>query len=100
MTEILAAVNATPTAENVDYVRIAEEVGDKVAEVINQIKEESVPVAEPVEEEKIDYDRIIYGAAEKVIESLPAPERLDYARIENAIASLDMEALAIFISCL
>ena len=94
VTDILAAVNATPTTENVDYVRIAEEVGDKVAEVINQIKEESVPVAVPVEEEKIDYDRIIYGAAEKVIESLPAPERLDYARIENAIASLDMEALA------
>ena len=99
---VIEAVKAIPEAENVDYSRIVEEVGDKVLEIINQIKsEEEVPVAEVIEPEKIDYDRlqvdydrIIYGAAEKVVESLPAPEKVDYDRIESAIPALDMDAIA------
>ena len=95
LAKLMETVETLPQSENVDYTRISEEVGDKLAEIINQIKEEeTVPVALPVEEEKIDYDRIIYGAAEKVVESLPATEKFDYSRIETAISALDTEALA------
>ena len=88
--QILDAVAAIPVAENVDYNRIVEEVGDKVLDLLNQIKAtETAPV-----ETKIDYDRIICGSAEKVVESLPYPEKVDYARIENAVAGIDMDALA------
>ena len=85
--QVLDAVAAIPAAENVDYNRIVVEVGDKVLDLLNEIKgtdEEKVP-AGPVEA-KIDYDRIIYGAAEKVIESLPYPEKVDYNRIEEMLA--------------
>ncbi len=85
--EVIESVKAI---ENVDYTRIAEDVGDKLVEILNELKStEEVPVAEVVEQESIDYDRIIYGAAEKVVESIPAPEKVDYERIENALASLE-----------
>ncbi len=88
-------VEAVKAIENVDYNRITEDVGDKLVEILNELKnEENVPVAEVVEQEKIDYDRIIFGAAEKVVESLPAPEKVDYSRIESALAALNMDALA------
>lgn len=89
-------LNAVGAIENVDYTRIAEDVGDKLIEILNEIKSEEVPVAEVVETEaeKIDYDRIIYGAAEKVVESLPATEKIDYSRIESAMPTLDIDALA------
>ena len=97
-------LNAISAIENVDYTRISEDVGDKLIEILNEIKSEEVPVAEVVdvqkesmemrEVEKIDYDRIIYGAAEKVVESLPAAEKVDYSRIESAISALNMDALA------
>ena len=86
--QVVEAVAALPTAENVDYTRIVEEVGDKVLDLLQQVKgEEPAPVL-PVET-KIDYDRIICGAAEKVIESLPAPEKIDYSRFV-----IDTDALA------
>ena len=85
-TKVMDAISAIPAAENVDYSRIVEEVGDKVLEILHQIKgEEPAPVL-PVET-KIDYDRIICGAAEKVIESLPVPEKIDYSRFERALAA-------------
>ena len=97
-------LNAISAIENVDYTRISEDVGDKLIEILNEIKSEEVPVAEVVdvqkesmemrEVEKIDYDRIIYGAAEKVVESLPAAEKVDYSRIESAISALNIDALA------
>ena len=98
--QVLDAIAAIPAAENVDYNRIVVEVGDKVLDLLNEIKgtdEEKVP-AGPVEA-KIDYDRIIYGAAEKVIESLPYPEKVDYNRIEEMLAKatapeVDYERLA------
>ena len=97
--QVVDAIAALPTAENVDYSRIVEEVGDKVLELLHQIKgEEPAPVL-PVET-KIDYDRIICGAAEKVIESLPAPEKVDYERLSDMVASkvsapaVDYELLA------
>ncbi len=89
--EVLEAVAAIPVAENVDYNRIVEEVGDKLLDILNQIKSEEVAP----EQVEIDYDKIVYGTAEKVVESLPCPEKVDYSRIEEAVASkINMEALA------
>ena len=84
--KILEAVAAVPVAENVDYDRITDEVGDKLMDILSEIKnEQGAPVQETCEA-KIDYDRIIYGAAEKVVESLPYPEKVDYSRIDESIA--------------
>ncbi len=88
--KILDAVNAIPVAENVDYARIADEVGDKVLDLLNEALvapvEEPVKEVAPVEpiEAKIDYDRIVYGTAEKVVESLPYPEKVNYRRIDES----------------
>ena len=90
--QVVEAIAALPTAENVDYSRIVEEVGDKLMDILHQIKGEDPAPVLPVET-KIDYDRIICGAAEKVVESLPYPEKVDYNRIEQALA-LDPNALA------
>lgn len=80
-------VAAVPVAENVDYVRIADDVGDKVLELLGDVLvQQPEKEKEPVEA-KIDYDRIIYGAAEKVIESLPYPDKVDYRRIDDSFAS-------------
>ena len=86
--QVVDAIAALPTAENVDYNRIVEEVGDKVLDLLHQIKGEDPAPVLPVET-KIDYDRIICGAAEKVIESLPYPEKVDYSRLE-----INQDALA------
>lgn len=92
--QVLEAVSAIPVAENVDYSRIVDEVGDKMLDLLNQIKSEEAAPAPVSVETKIDYDRIVCGTAEKVVESLPYPEKVDYSRIESAIAALDMNALA------
>ena len=90
--QVVEAIAALPTAENVDYNRIVEEVGDKLLDILHQIKGEDPAPVLPVET-KIDYDRIICGAAEKVVESLPYPEKVDYSRLEQALA-IDADALA------
>ncbi len=78
-------VAAMPVPENVDYVRISDEVGDKVLEVLGDVLVQQPETEETEEKEaKIDYDRIIYGTTEKVIESLPYPDKVDYTRIEDA----------------
>lgn len=86
-------IDAVSDANVVDYNRIVDEVGDKVMDILGELKaskeEEPVP-----EQEKIDYDRIIYGAAEKVVESLPYPEKVDYNRIDESIAKA-VSAIAI-----
>ena len=89
--QVVDAIAALPTAENIDYNRIVEEIGDKVLDILQQVKDEETQPAE--ETEKIDYDRIICGSAEKVVESLPYPEKVDYERIEKAFA-LDIDAIA------
>lgn len=108
--QVLDAVAAIPVAENVDYNRVVDEVGDKVLEILGEIVLPA-PVAteekksEPVEA-KIDYDRIVYGAAEKVVESLPYPDKIDYRRIESSFvkaaeqvqAKADDDALATAVS--
>ncbi len=98
-------VAAIPVAENVDYVRISDEVGDKMLEVLGDVlvQRPETETKEAVEvDAKIDYDRIVYGTAEKVVESLPWPDKVDYRRIEEtftaalekAIVGLDIDALA------
>ncbi len=89
--QVLEAVAAIPVAENVDYNRIVDEVGDKVLELLGEVGlGESAPAPVVVEapekpvEVKIDYDKIIYGAAEKVVESLPYPEKINYRRIDES----------------
>ncbi len=100
--QVLDAVAAIPVAENVDYTRIVDEVGDRVLEVLCDIKN-SQPAVEPV---SVDYDKIVGGTAEKVVESLPYPEKIDYQRIsdivekaaasavEKALSALNVDALA------
>ena len=85
--QILDAVAAIPVAENVDYNRIVDEVGDKMLEILGEVvAQEPTPapaaVTAPVQAE-VDYDKIIYGTAEKVVESLPYPEKVDYRRIDE-----------------
>ena len=75
--QVLDAVAAIPVAENVDYNRIVDEVGDKVLEYLGEI----VPQNDSLKVE-VDYDKIAYGTAEKVVESLPYPEKVDYRRID------------------
>ena len=104
--QMLDAVSAIPVAENVDYTRIVDEVGDRLLEILTELKalETAVkqPVPAPVVETKIDYDRIIGGTVEKVVESFPYMEKIDYARIAetskkvafDALAALDINGLA------
>ena len=88
--QVLDAVAAIPVAENVDYARITEEVGDKVLELLNEVK------GEPTE---IDYERVAGDTAAKVVESLPPVEAVDYNRIDESIAkavaaSISADAIA------
>ncbi len=83
--QVLDAVAAIPVAENVDYDRIVDEVGDKVLELLGEVglNEPAPVVHSQPQPAQIDYDRIIYGAAEKVVESLPYPDKVDYRRIND-----------------
>ena len=84
--QILDAVSAIPVAENIDYTRIVDEVGDKVIELLGEVVSQEPAPSQPVEA-KVDYDRIIYGSAEKVVESLPFPEKVDYRRINDGFVN-------------
>ena len=86
--EILDTIAAVPTAENVDYNRIVDEVSDKVLEKVTELLEEKSN-EEKESKGSAEYDRIVYGTAEKVIESLPPVERVDYTRIAEANALTD-----------
>ena len=95
--EVLDAVAAIPVAENVDYTRIVDEVGDRVLELLGDVMQS----ADEKVDTKIDYDKIVYGTAEKVVESLPVAEKVDYARIEEMIAkstAIDYDKLATLIA--
>ncbi len=81
--QVLDAVENFTLPENVDYNRIVDEVGDKVLELLNEAGLNEAPAA-PVEA-AVDYDKIVYGTAEKVVESLPYPEKVNYALIENSV---------------
>ena len=79
--EILDAISAIPVAENVDYTRVVDEVGDRVLEIMGDVLQATDKI-----EAKVDYDKVIYGTAEKVVESLPVAEKIDYARLEELMA--------------
>ena len=91
--QVLEAIAAIPVAENVDYSRIVEEVGDRMLELLQETNAVAAATEEEilVEAPEIDYDRIIYGAAEKVVESLPYPEKVDYKRIDENFAAAAAE---------
>ena len=72
--QILEAVEAIPT---VDYDRIANDFEDKLNAATTEI----------------DYNKIINGSAEKVVESLPYPEKVDYSRIEEIAENVAMKAV-------
>lgn len=93
--EILDTIAAVPTAENVDYNRIVDEVSDKVLEKVTELLEEKSN-EEKETKGSAEYDRIVYGTAEKVIESLPPVERVDYTRIAeaNALTDENLEKIA------
>lgn len=71
-----------------DYNRIVDEVSDKVLEKVTELLEEKSN-EEKETKGSAEYDRIVYGTAEKVIESLPPVERIDYTRIAEANALTD-----------
>lgn len=88
---VLDAIAAIPQSDEVDYTRIVEEVGDKVSSLLDDIPQ--------AKETEIDYDRIIDTTAERVAENIPAPEQVDYARIEGDVINalekaLDTDAIA------
>ena len=80
--EKIEAMLAGISTDSVDYTRISEEVGDKMLEVLGGLKDRQNSALEKI---TIDYDRIIGGAAEKVVESLPYPEKVDYRRITDIV---------------
>ena len=90
--QVLDAVSAISVADPVDYERIVDEVGDRMLELLNQMKGEEQPVATamstvaPVAAE-IDYDRIIDGTVEKVVESMPYVPQIDMDALAVAVAS-------------
>ncbi len=87
--EVLDAV-ASLNNEGVDYERISTEVGDKLLELLADIKESAD------EEELVDYERIAGDTAAKVVESLPYPDPVDYNQIEERIESAVAVATAGF----
>ena len=89
--QVLDAFAAIPVAEPVDYERIVDEVGDRMLELLNQIKGEEKPVAVaaavPAPAVEIDYDRIIDGTVEKVVESMPYIPQIDMDALAVAVAA-------------
>ena len=81
-------VAALPAQEEVDYDKIGETVAEKAeavaAEHSKQVLEAvaAIPVAE-----NVDYARIVYETAEKVIESLPPVEKIDYEKLSDMVAA-------------
>ena len=96
--KVLEAVAAIPLAENVDYTRIVEEVGDRVLEIINDVKAVNADGTPAVAAAEIDYDKVIYGTAEKVVESLPYAEKIDYDRIAQNGSGIDETLLSAVVS--
>ncbi len=91
--KVLDAIAAAPVPENVDYARISEEVGDKLLELLNELK-----ATESAVRTDIDYEKIAGDTAAKVVESLPYPESFDYNKVNDSVAegvsrAIDMDAI-------
>ncbi len=95
--QVLDAVAALPAPESVDYERITAEVGDKLLELLNELKaSEAAPEEAEAAEEltvEVDYERIAGDTAAKVMESMPFAEQFDYNHIDEAIANAVAEAV-------
>lgn len=78
--KVLDAVAAIPAPEEVDYMRITDEVGDKVMEILNQVRSQVKPV-------EIDYDRIVNRTVEQVVQSMPYQPKPDIDMLAKAVAS-------------
>lgn len=78
--KVLDAVAAIPAPEEVDYMRITDEVGDKVMEILNQVRAQVKPV-------EIDYDRIVNRTVEQVVQSMPYQPKPDIDMLAKAVAS-------------
>lgn len=78
--KVLDAVAAIPAPEAVDYMRITDEVGDKVMDILNQVRAQVKPV-------EIDYDRIVDRTVEQVVQSMPYPVKTDVDMLARAVAA-------------
>ncbi len=92
-TQTVVDAVADNAPEAVDYDRISAEVGDKLLELLADMK------AADEGEELVDYDRIAGDTATKVLESIPFPEPVDYNQIEESIHravsdAVDLNAIA------
>ncbi len=85
------AIAALPV-DTVDYTRIAEEVGDRVLELFNDARANQASVVEEIKN-CVDYDKIIDSVAEKVVESVPYPEKVDYRKIESLVERVDYDKI-------
>ena len=81
-------VAALPAQEEVDYDKIGETVAEKAEAVAAEHSKQvldavaAIPVAE-----NVDYARIVCETAEKVIESLPPVEKIDYEKLSDMVAA-------------
>lgn len=78
--QILDAVAAIPAPEEVDYMRLTDEVGDKVMEILNAVRAQIKPV-------EINYDRIVDRTVEQVVQSMPYPVKPDIDMLAKAVAA-------------
>ncbi len=87
--KVLDAVAAIPLAENIDYTRIVEEVGDRVIEIINDAKLSADTV------KAVDLDKLEEGEATNaatiaaLVEAAVAKamDNLDYDKLADAVAA-------------
>ncbi len=98
--QVLDAIAAIPAAEAVDYVRIREELGDKLLELLNDLKTNQAVATEEDATEgtanvAIDYEKIAGDTSAKVMESLPFPEPVDYNRIDESVLNAVSEAVSV-----
>ncbi len=71
----------------VDYARISDEVGDKLLEILNDLKVDDEELSAVEDPFTVDYDKISGDTAAKVIESMPYPDQVDYNRIDDCISN-------------
>ncbi len=71
----------------VDYNRITDEVGDKLLEILNDLKVDDEDLGAMEDPFTVDYERISGDTAAKVLQSMPYPEQVDYNRIDECVSN-------------
>ena len=90
-TEEVAPETEETEEENVEPVEetvVADEVVETVEEPVEEVVEKPVVT-------EIDYDRIVERTAEKVVESLPFVEKIDYKQIEEMIQAVVLDVVVL-----